>query len=205
MKQITLQQYVHAIERVKVLLEVVSNKTPYNSPEMIELLEKAKIVESYEDVYVKLPEPTVLDRVQFYFEQRFRFGQSQLKTEKEIKELLFDEESLNLELSEKEELVVLERLFFIKHVDYFLPKLANSRREDIQLHINDIRAKKKAFVDSHMAYKGFIGTIEYSEEDNLYFGKLIDINDLVLYDSEIKSQLRSAFKEAVDHHIKTSD
>ena len=32
---------------------------------------------------------------------------------------------------------------------------------------------------NHLEYKGYIGTVEFSTEDNLLFGKITGINDLV--------------------------
>ena len=52
-------------------------------------------------------------------------------------------------------------------------------------------------------YKGYIGSIEVSEEDNCLFGKILDLpNDtMISYEGETVEQLKSDFMEAVDAYI----
>ena len=52
-----------------------------------------------------------------------------------------------------------------------------------------------------MEYKGYIGTVEFSAENNILFGKVIGINGLVSYEGESVSQLRADFEESVDDYI----
>ena len=51
-------------------------------------------------------------------------------------------------------------------------------------------------------YKGYKGTIEFCEEDNVFFGKLLT-SDLVSYESENLDDLKAAFEEAVDDYLET--
>lgn len=51
-----------------------------------------------------------------------------------------------------------------------------------------------------MEYKGYTGSIEFSEEDNVYFGKVIGIRSLISYEGENKEQLFENFKESVDDY-----
>ena len=50
-------------------------------------------------------------------------------------------------------------------------------------------------------YKGYVGSIEFSSDDNCYFGKIYNINDLVLYEAETVDDLYEEFKKAVDDYI----
>lgn len=50
-------------------------------------------------------------------------------------------------------------------------------------------------------YKGYTGSIEFSSDDNCYFGKIYDIKDLVLYEAETVDDLYEEFKKAVDDYI----
>ena len=52
-----------------------------------------------------------------------------------------------------------------------------------------------------MSYKGYIGSVEYSEKDQVFFGKVEGINGLVNFEGESVSELTSAFHEAVDDYL----
>ncbi|MBR3954367.1 MAG: type II toxin-antitoxin system HicB family antitoxin [Clostridia bacterium] len=52
-----------------------------------------------------------------------------------------------------------------------------------------------------LEYNGFLGSIEFSLEDNILFGSLLYINDLVTYEGETLEELRETFKEAVDEYL----
>jgi predicted HicB family RNase H-like nuclease len=53
-------------------------------------------------------------------------------------------------------------------------------------------------------YNGYIGTVEYSQEDRCFFGKLDMINDLVTFEAQNVTELEENFKNAVDDYILTS-
>lgn len=52
-----------------------------------------------------------------------------------------------------------------------------------------------------MEYKGYTGSIEFSAEDNVYFGKIIGIRSLISYEGENKEQLFEGFKGSVDDYF----
>ena len=52
-----------------------------------------------------------------------------------------------------------------------------------------------------MEYKGYFGTVEYSETDNILFGKVIGIDSLISYEGSSVSELRSDFEGAVDEYL----
>ena len=52
-----------------------------------------------------------------------------------------------------------------------------------------------------LEYKGYLGTVSYSAEDDLFFGVLEGINDLVTFEAESVSELKSGFYEAVDDYL----
>lgn len=54
-------------------------------------------------------------------------------------------------------------------------------------------------------YNGYIGTIEYSQEDKCFFGKLDMINDLVTFEANNADDLEDNFKNAVDEYIETCE
>lgn len=52
-------------------------------------------------------------------------------------------------------------------------------------------------------YKNYHGSVEVSIEDNLVYGKILFIDDLVTYQSDKLNGILDAFKEAVDDYIET--
>ena len=53
-----------------------------------------------------------------------------------------------------------------------------------------------------LTYKGYIGSVQFSGEDNVFFGKVEGINDLVTFEGETVQELKDAFRYMVDEHIK---
>ena len=52
-----------------------------------------------------------------------------------------------------------------------------------------------------MTYKGYLGSVAYSEKDNVFFGKIEGINGLVNFEGESVQELIDAFHEAVDDYL----
>ena len=55
-----------------------------------------------------------------------------------------------------------------------------------------------------ISYKGFTGSVEFSEEDNLYFGKILGIKGLISYEGKTYDELISDFQGAVDDYMAVS-
>ena len=49
-------------------------------------------------------------------------------------------------------------------------------------------------------YKEYYGSVEYSAEDEVFFGKIEHINDLVTFEATDVQGLQQAFQDAVDHY-----
>lgn len=52
-----------------------------------------------------------------------------------------------------------------------------------------------------LKYKGFIGSVNFSEEDSVFFGKIEGINGMVNFEGQSVQELTEAFHEAVDDYI----
>ena len=52
-----------------------------------------------------------------------------------------------------------------------------------------------------LKYKGYIGSVAYSEPDKVFFGTLEGIDDLITYEGESVAELTAAFHEAVDDYL----
>lgn len=56
---------------------------------------------------------------------------------------------------------------------------------------------------NYLKYKQYLATVEYSTEDEVFYGKLFGINDLVTFEGASVKEIKSAFEEAVDDYIET--
>jgi len=52
-----------------------------------------------------------------------------------------------------------------------------------------------------MEYKGFKARVEYSADDEVFFGRLLGIEDIVTFEGKTVRELKKDMKEAVDFHI----
>lgn len=52
-----------------------------------------------------------------------------------------------------------------------------------------------------MTYKGYLGSVAYSDKDQVFFGKIEGINGLVNFEGESVKELTAAFHEAVDDYL----
>lgn len=50
-------------------------------------------------------------------------------------------------------------------------------------------------------YKGFLGSVTFSAEDNILHGKIECIEDLILFEGGSVIEIKNAFKEAVEDYI----
>lgn len=56
-------------------------------------------------------------------------------------------------------------------------------------------------MNNTMQYKGYIGSVEFSEEDGLFYGKVQGIRSLISYEGTNASELISDFHGAVDDYL----
>lgn len=52
-----------------------------------------------------------------------------------------------------------------------------------------------------MEYKGYVGSVELSEEDELFFGKVLGIRSLISYEGSDAKSLLKDFHGAVDDYL----
>jgi len=55
-----------------------------------------------------------------------------------------------------------------------------------------------------ISYKNCIGSVEYSEKDGLFYGKVLGIRSLVSYEGPTMSELINDFHEAVDDYLESN-
>jgi predicted HicB family RNase H-like nuclease len=51
-----------------------------------------------------------------------------------------------------------------------------------------------------LEYKDFIGSVRYSAVDDLFYGKLEGIDELIVFRGDNLNELNSAFKQAVEDY-----
>ena len=52
-----------------------------------------------------------------------------------------------------------------------------------------------------LEYKGYYGTVEFSDTDNILFGKVIGINSLISFEGDSIQSLKEDFEGAVDDYL----
>lgn len=56
-----------------------------------------------------------------------------------------------------------------------------------------------------MEYRGYVGSVEFSEEDCVLFGKVLGIRSLISYEGETAKELLEDFHGAVDDYLATCE
>ena len=52
-----------------------------------------------------------------------------------------------------------------------------------------------------LQHKDFIGSVHFSSEDEVFFGRIEGINDLVTFEGSTVEKLKRAFREAVEDYL----
>ncbi|MBN1769509.1 MAG: type II toxin-antitoxin system HicB family antitoxin [Prolixibacteraceae bacterium] len=53
----------------------------------------------------------------------------------------------------------------------------------------------------NLEYKGYTGSIEYSKEDDLLYGKVLGLKGLISYEGTTGKELEEDFKEAINAYL----
>ena len=56
-------------------------------------------------------------------------------------------------------------------------------------------------MNSLLEYKGYLGSVAYSDDDEVLHGRLEFIRDLVTYEAADADRLKAAFRAAVDDYL----
>ena len=56
-----------------------------------------------------------------------------------------------------------------------------------------------------LRYKGYVGSIEYSEEDGVFFGEVPGIRSLISYEGNCAKELAADFQEAIDYYLEACE
>lgn len=56
-------------------------------------------------------------------------------------------------------------------------------------------------MNNTMQYKDYLGSVEFSEKDNLFYGKVLGIRSLISYEGRTATELVKDFHSAVDDYL----
>jgi predicted HicB family RNase H-like nuclease len=52
-----------------------------------------------------------------------------------------------------------------------------------------------------MEYKGFLGTVKYDDEANIFHGDIINTRDVITFQGTNVKEIEKAFKESIDDYV----
>ena len=58
-------------------------------------------------------------------------------------------------------------------------------------------------MNNTIQYKGYVGSVEFSEEDGIFYGKVLGIRSLISYEGENAKELLDDFHGAVDDYLES--
>lgn len=58
-------------------------------------------------------------------------------------------------------------------------------------------------MENYLKYKNYLGSVEFSAEDNILHGKIIGTDDLVTYEAVSVEELKKVFEESVEDYLAT--
>ncbi len=60
-------------------------------------------------------------------------------------------------------------------------------------------------MNNTLTYKGFSAKIEFSADDNVFFGRLSGIRDIVTFHGETVEELKESMRESVDFYVEVCE
>lgn len=60
-------------------------------------------------------------------------------------------------------------------------------------------------MNNTLSYKGFTAKIEFSADDNVFFGRLLGTRDIVTFHAETVEELKDSMRETIDFYIETCE
>ena len=56
-------------------------------------------------------------------------------------------------------------------------------------------------MSNYLEYKGYLGSVEFSKEDNCLYGKVLGIRSLISYEGQSVDELKSSFEYMLDEYL----
>jgi predicted HicB family RNase H-like nuclease len=54
-----------------------------------------------------------------------------------------------------------------------------------------------------LEHKGYNGSVEFSSEDNVFYGKIVGIRDVITFEGKTVTEIKESFKIVVDDYLQT--
>ncbi len=58
-------------------------------------------------------------------------------------------------------------------------------------------------MNDYLTYEGYLGTVLFSAEDEVFYGKVYGINDLITFEGKSVKELKNAFEESIDDYLES--
>ena len=52
-----------------------------------------------------------------------------------------------------------------------------------------------------LSYKGFVGSVHFNAADEVFYGKIVGVNDLVTFEGTTVADLAASFRDAVEDYV----
>lgn len=56
-----------------------------------------------------------------------------------------------------------------------------------------------------LTYNGYTASLSYNSDDEVFFGKVIGVNDLIVFEGPSVTELKNGFQEAIDDYLETCE
>lgn len=77
-----------------------------------------------------------------------------------------------------------------------------ANNDSFEERLKKLEQNKTPDLPKELKYKNYTGCVDYSEEDKVYYGKILNISDLVTFEGETLDKLKEGFEYMVDEYIK---
>ena len=52
-----------------------------------------------------------------------------------------------------------------------------------------------------MKYKGYIGHVDYDDEEEIFYGEVVNVRDVITFQGETVEELKQAFQTSVEEYL----
>ncbi|EGV44980.1 type II toxin-antitoxin system HicB family antitoxin [Bizionia argentinensis JUB59] len=58
-------------------------------------------------------------------------------------------------------------------------------------------------MSDYLTYKGYFGTVNFNSDDDVFYGKIFGISDLINFEGSSVKELKESFEESLDDYLET--